>query len=260
MTTLLPPGAGDGVYARKQLQSGAALVAWSHGRRFRVALELAAAARGKRVLDYGCGDGSFLAMLLASDAAPAEAVGAEIAQDLVEDCRRRLASTGMAFVDLTALDGRTPGSFDVIFCMEVMEHVVDLDAVLQRIDRLLAPGGQLVMSVPVETGLPMVVKQTARRIAGWRGIGDYPGTETYRPSEWLPTLFAGSRQHLTRRVLTNPDGSPFHDHKGFNWMALRARLEQRFVMERVLSSPFTWLPPHLGTQAWFVARKPGGRR
>ena len=133
----------------------------------------------------------------------------------------------------------------MIFCMEVLEHVTDVDAILSRLDYLLAPGGQLIISVPVETGVPLVVKQIARRIAGWRGIGDYPGTESYRPAEWLPSLLAGSRQHISRRLHSNPDGSAFHDHKGFNWMALRERVQTRFALRRVLSSPFTSLPPHL---------------
>jgi SAM-dependent methyltransferase len=260
MTAHLPAGAADGVYARKQLQSASAIVSWSHRRRFDVALSLAASARGKRVLDYGCGDGSFLAMLVSSADAPLDAVGAEIARDLVENCRARLATDGIRFLHLAELDRVPANAFDVIFCMEVLEHVPNIDEVLDRLDRLLAPGGQIVMSVPVETGLPMLVKQAARRIAGWRGIGDYPGTEPYRPSEWLSTLFAGSRQHIRRRVLVNPDGTPFHDHKGFNWMALRRRLEKQFTLGRVLSSPFTWLPPHLGTQAWFLLQKRDVRR
>ena len=251
----LDDAVAEGVYARKQLLSGAGLVAWSHARRFQAAVEFGAHGSGRRVLDYGCGDGSFLAMLLSGAAPPSEAVGADIAADLVEDCRRRLGSRGASFVTLPQLAERAPASFDVIFCMEVLEHVLDTEEILDRLDQLLAPGGALIVSVPVETGLPMVVKQAARRVAGWRGIGDYPGTTPYRPAEWLPTLLAGARQHVRRPVHVNPDGSQFHDHKGFNWMRLREQIRSRFELDRVLSSPFAWLPPHLGTQAWFVASK-----
>lgn len=252
------PAIRHGTYARKQLFSGSSVVAWSHTRRFERALALAADADGKRLLDYGCGDGSFLVMLLDAGVQPAELVGAELALDLVDDCRNRLGSTGITFIGLPELETRPPASFDLIFCMEVLEHVPELDVVLERLGRFLAPGGQLVISVPVETGLPLIVKQAARRLAGWRGVGDYPGTESYRPSEWLPSVFAGSRQHIERRVHSYPDGTRFHDHKGFNWRALLKRLSSQFVVDKVLASPFVWLPPHLGTQAWFVAHKSDG--
>ena len=49
--------------------------------------------------------------------------------------------------------------------------------------------------------------------------------------------------------------APFHDHKGFNWMALGERFRRRFVLERTLASPLSWLGPYLATQVWFVLRK-----
>ena len=51
-----------GHYARKQLYGGAWLITWSHRRRFQLACRFAAQFPGKRLLDYGCGDGTFLAM------------------------------------------------------------------------------------------------------------------------------------------------------------------------------------------------------
>ena len=137
--------------------------------------------------------------------------------------------------------------------MEVLEHVVELDPVIDRLWRLLASDGTLLVSVPVETGLPLLVKQAARRIAGWRGIGDYPGTSPYSWREYCASVFAGSRPHLTRPVYG--ERMRFHDHKGFNWMALRDRLALRFAIGRVVASPISWLGPHLATQVWFVARK-----
>jgi len=117
----------------------------------------------------------------------------------------------------------------------------------------LKPEGTLIISVPVETGLPLIVKQAVRRIAGWRKIGHYPGTSSYSVGEMASSVFAGRKQHLTRPVFDTGSG-PFHDHKGFNWMALKARLEKDFVVERVHASPFAWLGPHLATQAWFIVR------
>src|SRR4051812_9128258 len=52
----------QGHYARKQLFSRNAIVAWSHRRRFALARELASAGAGGALLDYGCGDGTFIAL------------------------------------------------------------------------------------------------------------------------------------------------------------------------------------------------------
>jgi SAM-dependent methyltransferase len=255
------PGGDDalraGHYAAKQIFCRDRLIAWSHRRRFELGLTLARTLTGKRVLDYGCGDGTFLALLMAGDAPPALAVGAELEGFQVEDCRARLGGRpGLRFLSIESLDDpRHDGAYDGVVCMEVLEHVVALDTVIDRLWRLLADQGTLLVSVPVETGLPLLIKQTARRIAGWRGIGDYPGSSPYTVREYLAGVFAGPRPHLVRPVYGAETDRPFHDHKGFNWMVLRDRLSTRFVIERLVASPLPWLGPHLATQVWFVGRK-----
>jgi SAM-dependent methyltransferase len=244
-----------GHYARKQLFSRDRLVAWSHTRRFNTGIALAREFRGKRVLDFGSGDGTFLALTMMSDDAPSMAAGAELTREVVEDCRRRYrGEPRLQFLRVEELDDPNHATaYDAVFCMEVLEHVVDWEPELARMSRLLAPVGKLVVSVPVETGLPVLVKQTVRRIAGWRKVGHYPGTSSYSWSELCSAVVAGARQHLERPVFDTGSG-PAHDHKGFNWMVLRERLSRQFTVERVLASPFPWLGPRLATQVWFVCR------
>lgn len=247
----------QGHYARKQIFSRDKLVAWSHSRRFATAVSLAGGFKGKRVLDYGCGDATFLAMTMLTDAAPALAVGAELSSEAVNECRLRYrAEPRMRFALVDELStSEHLGRYDAVFCMEVLEHVVDWEPDLERLEKLLAPGGKLIVSVPVETGLPLIIKQAVRRIAGWRRIGHYPGTSCYSLSEMAASVFAGNQQHIRRPIFDNITG-PFHDHKGFNWIVLKGRLSRQFVIERVLASPFPWLGPHLATQAWFICRRP----
>ena len=246
----------DGHYAKTQIYSRARLIAWSHRRRFETAVDLAKGFGGKRLLDYGCGDGTFLGLLMATPFAPALAVGVETHQAIVDDCRRRYeGEPRLGFVlprDLDGADHR--GRYDAVFCMEVLEHVVALEPILDRFESLLARDGRLVVSVPVETGLPLIVKQLVRRVAGWRGIGHYPGTTSYRAGELAASVLAGRVQHVVRPVFDCGDG-PFHDHKGFNWMAVKDLIGRRFEIERSIASPFCWLGPHLASQVWFVARR-----
>ena len=219
-------------------------------------LALARPFAGGRLLDYGCGDGTFLGLLQASGAAPVLAVGAEIDPRVVVDCARRFAAVpAVRFVDIADLRRADhAGASDAVFCMEVLEHVTDPLPLLADFERLLAPGGTLVISVPIQTGLPVLVKQFVRRVAGWRRIGDYPGTSSYTPRELVKSVFAASRPHVARPVFPRSDGSLFHDHKGFNWRALRATVGSRFNLVRTVTSPFNWPGPHFGTQVWFVAR------
>ncbi len=188
-----------GHYAQKQILSRDKLVAWSHARRFATALTIAREFAGKRILDFGSGDGTFLALAMMADSPPAAAVGAELLDDVIEDCRARYrAEPRMSFVQVASLDGPEHAKrYDAVFCMEVLEHVFDWEPELARMARLLTPGGTLVVSVPVETGLPVLVKQIVRTVAGWRKIGHYPGTTAYTWSELAAAVFAGSTQHVT---------------------------------------------------------------
>lgn len=249
----------QGAYSRKQIGSRSRLISWSHSTRFQVGLELGRELGGRRVLDYGCGDGTFLAQLMDGPSAPSRAVGAEIADDLVNGNRARFSGRRfLQFVHARELskDEHT-GVYDALVCMEVLEHVLDVDWFLDEFRRLLSPGGLLLLSVPVEIGLSVVIKQATRRINGWRGIGDYPGTTSYGWGELAKAVFAGASQHVKRPVLRNPDGSEFHDHKGFNWQLAREKIRARFELEATRSSPVSWLPPSVASQVWFKAWRRG---
>ena len=246
-----------GFYAQKQINSRSRLIAWSHRGRFATGLRLARQVDGARALDYGCGDGTFLGLLMDGQPAPRISVGAELTAAIVADCRDRFkAHKGLHFVLVDDLERPAHQSaYDAVYCMEVLEHVVDPVAMLDTLKRLLAPGGTLVISVPIETGIPVVVKQIVRRIAGWRGVGHYPGTTGYTLVEMVRSVFAQSTQHVTRPVIAGEDGSTFHDHKGFNWRGLRALVSSRFDLARTITSPFDWPGPHFGAQVWLVARR-----
>lgn len=249
-----------GHYATKQIHCPDPLIAWSHSGRFRMGMDLAAAylPAHARVLDHGCGDGTFLAMLVDAGTG-VTATGTEITRELVEECATRFRGVdALRFIlrdELTGEDHRS--AYDLVTCMEVLEHVVELDAELDLLASLVKPGGVLIISVPVETGLPLMVKQTFRRIAGWRGLGDYPGDSPYTWGQFVRSVLAGGRPHMKRpQFPTGPDLPPHHTHKGFNWMVLRRKLEERFDLEAVVASPLTRLSPHLNSQAWFIVRKP----
>ena len=73
--SILMDAVRSGFYAQKQINSRSRLIAWSHRGRFATGIRLAREIGGMRTLDYGCGDGTFLAMLMDGQPAPRIAVG-----------------------------------------------------------------------------------------------------------------------------------------------------------------------------------------
>lgn len=210
-------------------------------------------------MDFGCGDATYFLLLLETADAPAEAVGAEIDPRVVNRNRERFAARPqVSFVAQEDLEAPSwKDHFDAVVCMEVFEHVCEPDRYLDLIHAVLRPGGRLLLSVPVETGLTLLVKQMVRRVAGWRRIGEYQYTLAYTWGELLRGVFAGRRQHIPRVTHRTLEGMPFHCHKGFNWRTLQERIERRFAVDRISVSPVPWLPPGVSSQVWFEARKAG---
>jgi 2-polyprenyl-3-methyl-5-hydroxy-6-metoxy-1,4-benzoquinol methylase len=140
----LSGAAGDGIPERFiPDQMGEGLVAAEHLGRYWWAAQFA---KGRRVLDAGCGIGYGSNML--AEAGAAEVTGVDVAEPVIEAARMGAASS-VSFQpgDVAALD-LPADSFDLVVCFEVIEHVEDTDPVLDELARLLAPGGLLVISSP----------------------------------------------------------------------------------------------------------------
>jgi len=103
-------------------------------------------ARGKRVLDAGCGAGYGSAEL----AQTAESVtGIDRAPEAIEFARAHYALPNLQFEEAscTALP-HADGSFDLVVAFEVIEHLENWREFLLEARRVLTAGGQLVISTP----------------------------------------------------------------------------------------------------------------
>ena len=52
--------------------------------------------------------------------------------------------------------GLPDASFDLVFCNHVLEHVEDFRAAIRELYRILRPGGYLICSFPIDTGIDLV--------------------------------------------------------------------------------------------------------
>ncbi len=105
---------------------------------------------GKRVLDFGAGHGDLLAHLFARGIG---ASGLEFSSGSAQATRARFASEplfgGIELAD--ELPSPYPdASFDVVFLVEVVEHLLEeqLEPTVREVERLLGPGGHVVVTAP----------------------------------------------------------------------------------------------------------------
>jgi 2-polyprenyl-6-hydroxyphenyl methylase / 3-demethylubiquinone-9 3-methyltransferase len=101
----------------------------------------------KRVLDVGCG-GGILAESMAQRGA--EVIGIDLAEKPLKVAMLHLLETG-ARVDYRQVAAETlaleaPHAFDVVTCMEMLEHVPDPSATVRACSTLVKPGGHVFFS------------------------------------------------------------------------------------------------------------------
>ena len=100
---------------------------------------------GDRVLDLGCGDGSFAEALVE---AGAKVTMADVAEGALERARRRVPDAEAVLLEEDARLPFADDSFDLVWCGETLEHVADASGLAAETRRVLRPGGTLLVTVP----------------------------------------------------------------------------------------------------------------
>ena len=175
--------------------------------------------RGARVVDVGCGGGILTETLAA---AGASVVGMDQSELTLAVARRHAARSGLAIdyrlQTVEQLAAREAGTFDVVTCLEMLEHVPDPAAVVAACARLLKPGGHAIFSTINRTAkawlFAIVVGEYVLRILP-RGTHEY--ARLIQPAElaqWTRQAgldaveFKGlGYQPLTRRYSLSEDTS-----------------------------------------------------
>lgn len=148
--------------------------------RVRVLLQLLAARPTDRVLEVGCGAGNVLERVDARFR-----VGVDISDFLLGKARQRLGTRATLLRMNAEQLGFADGSFDRVYCTEVLEHVLEPAQVLREMRRVLAPGGVAVVSVPNEE-LINGIKSAAFKVPGVRRVVAMSGYEMadHMEDEW----------------------------------------------------------------------------
>lgn len=147
---------------------------------------------GKRVLDVGCG-GGILSESMAHRGA--KVTGIDLGEAPLGVARLHAEESGVSVdyqnISVEALAAQTPGHFDVVTCMEMLEHVPDPASVIRACCALVRPGGYVFFSTlnrtPKSYAFAILGAEYVLRLLP-RGTHDY--AKFIRPSE----MAAWSRQ------------------------------------------------------------------
>lgn len=156
---------------RSALVRDAALARFGGDRRSRTPLA------GRTAIDIGCGAGLMTEPLARMGA---QVTGIDAAPENIEAARDHAVAGGLA-IDYRATSveamAATGAKFDIVTCLEVIEHVADRDSFFAGLAALLAPGGVMVVSTPNRTpaswavligGAEMLLRTIPRGAHDWQ--------------------------------------------------------------------------------------------
>jgi 2-polyprenyl-6-hydroxyphenyl methylase/3-demethylubiquinone-9 3-methyltransferase len=158
---------------------------------------------GKRALDVGCGAG-----LLSEPLARlgADVTGVDAATANVEAAALHAQGSGLDIRyrhgELAELEA---GQFDLVTCLEVLEHVADKRAFVAQLARRLGPGGLMILSTPNRTPQSALLLVGAAEALGQVPRGTHRWSDFVTPDELRELLAeAGLRMGEPRGIAWSP--------------------------------------------------------
>ena len=210
---------------------GLSLRAFFHRARLRAiltTLERAALGQTGRAADFGCSNGFILSELRARRFPyPGwELWGFDHAPPYIEAARRR-GIPGARFepFDLDLPDDQPAIAFELVLCLETLEHTGNYRNGLGKLAQATRPGGYLLISVPNERGLPGLLKFFGRKVLTGKTYENFFRGTPQGP--YVRALFRGADLEKFR----DPPRHGWGDHLGFDI----ARFET-FLDEALLAS------------------------
>ncbi len=174
--------------------------------------------------DFGSAGGFVIGFVMHHDQSPARRIiGFDHQQASIDLGKRKgLPNTEFRHFELNAV-AEPAERYDLVTCFETLEHVGDAHAAVTNLCNHVAPGGLLIVTIPIETGFMGTLKFWGRKMARRNPYGDF---------------FEGkSRASYLWKVATNqsldgwrePGQFAYGPHLGFDYRSVVSDLRNRYV-------------------------------
>ena len=163
---------------------------------------------GKSVLDVGCGAGLLCEPLARLGG---EVTGVDAAAENIAAASEHSRHSGLDIRYMAGeLSSQNVGQFDLVTCLEVIEHVSDKQAFLAELASHLAPGGLMILSTPNRTAQSRLLLVGAAEAVGAIPRGTHHWEDFITPEELSDLLGdLGLSMH-------DPEGIAFSPMKGLH--------------------------------------------
>ncbi len=194
---------------------------WHHRARLRqIIWEVTRFREASSVADIGCSNGYVTNLL--SEVCRGDVYGFDYLPELVDSARSAYPHIDFQRADLKNRQIKWGRVFELVCCLETLEHVGDLHSALENVFAAVQDGGTLIVTVPVETGVWGLAKYCVKTLFG------YPMDEiNVGRGEYFLALLMG-------RDISQFRGEAYGwgTHYGFDWRVLGRRISSAMHIER----------------------------
>lgn len=177
------------------------------------------------IADFGCSNGYFISLMQDTYTGNRYSYfGFDCDESLLSQAKsRNLSSCEFNYFDLNTASAEWNGRFDLVICLETMEHTGDFRNALANLYACCRRNGLVIISTPNEKGLPGLLKYFGRKILRRNAYGDFFKDQS--EVSYLGHLLSGKSLNSFRsnsRQMWGP-------HLGFDWKIFDKHLTDTFV-------------------------------
>ena len=231
------------MYAGQTTQNKSFLKRFSHGSRYKIAVELLNPGPEDSILDYGTGDG-FMLTRIRLENNNCRVVGYEPDPHMYKELGSRLKDDSeQQSIEIVNDISSVSSRFNKICCLEVLEHLTEENQrkEIEKMLRLLSDDGRLIISVPIEVGISSLLKNLARLLLG----------QPHQNTNFKSLLYSLLGLKISR-------GNEFYiySHIGFYYHDLeKLLLSLRLKITKKVFSPIQVLRGFINSQVFFIVEK-----
>lgn len=190
---------------------------------------------GATLLDYGCGEGRFLHDLSTD-------LGSEVAGMRLLGYDPYMNSKHDDYEVVSDADSIAADSVNILTCLEVCEHLPEAETAdfIDFAQRVLAPDGHLLVTVPIMMGPALILKEVSRSVLHRRR----PDTSA---RELVKASFVGTPPTRAEDITNS--------HRGYDWRVTLSTLSDAFTLHQVSFSPLPYKHWYGQSQALMVFQR-----